>query len=53
MRSLSVEWQHMCSVERIDEQVPICGRYSCGTTNLQKPGEVASVKGIALVLRRA
>ena len=44
---------YVCPVEEIDGQVPICGRYSRGTTSSQQPGEVASVKAIALMLRRA
>ena len=37
----------------VDGQVPICGRYSHGTTISQKPGEAESVRGIALMLSRA
>ena len=42
----------VCPVEGIDGQVPICGRYSRGTTISLQPGEVESVRGIALMLRR-
>ena len=37
----------------VDGQVSICGRYSHGTKTSQQPGEVASVRGIAFMLRRA
>jgi hypothetical protein len=37
----------------VDGKVSICGRYSRDTTISQHPGEVASVKGIAFMLRRA
>ena len=37
----------------VDGQVSICGRYSRGTTISQQPVEVASVRGIAFMLRRA
>jgi len=36
----------VCPVEWIDGQVPICGRYSRGTTISQQPDEAASVRGI-------
>ena len=44
---------HMCPVKGIDGQVPIYGRYSRGRTISQQSGEEASVRGIALMLRRA
>ena len=43
----------ICPVEGIDGKVPICGRCSRGTRISQQPGEVASVRGIALMQWRA
>ena len=37
----------------VDGQVSICGRYSRDEQISQQPGEVASVRGIAFMLRRA
>ena len=37
----------------VDGQVSICGSYIRGTTISQKPDEVASVRVIAFMLRRA
>jgi hypothetical protein len=37
----------------VDGQVPICGKYSRGTTISQQPDDAACVRGIALMLRRA
>ena len=37
----------------VDGKVSICGRYSRNTTISQQPGEVASVRVIAFILRRA
>ena len=49
----AASWPDQVPVEGIDGQVPICGRYSRGTKISQQPGEVASVRGIALMLMRA
>ncbi len=46
----AASWPDQVPVKGIDGQVPICGRYSRGTTISQQPGEVASVRGIALML---
>ena len=46
-------WPDQVPVKGIDAQVPICGRYSRSTKISQLPGEVASVRGIALMLWRA
>ena len=48
-----LRWPDQVPVEGIDEQVPICGRYSRGTKISQQRGEVASVGAIALMLWRA
>ena len=46
-------WPDQVPVKGIDGQVSICGRYSRGTKISQQPDEVASVRGIALMLWRA
>ena len=48
-----LRWPDQVPVEGINGQVPICGRYSRSTKISQQPGEVASVRGIALMLWRA
>ena len=52
-KSVSGMAAHVCPVEGINGQVPICGRYSRGTKISQQPCELVSVRGIALMLRRA